>query len=155
MLDPVVDRLETWRIPRALAIVIVMLVFLSLAVLLFVLVIPRLVTDIANVIVELPSHAQRALTHLEPWLLRYGVEVPQSTMEWVERLQGQANNIASSLLEPAGNVLRWFVGGTFSVIGAVAAALIVPVFAIYLLYDSIVSSPASVISRRRAGAAPS
>jgi predicted PurR-regulated permease PerM len=135
VLDPVVDRLEAWRIPRALAIVIVMLVFLALVVLLFVLVIPRLVTDIANVIVELPGHAQRALTRLEPWLLQYGVEVPHSTTEWVERLQGQANNIASSILAPAGNVLRWFVGGTFSVIGAVAAALIVPVFAIYLLYD--------------------
>jgi predicted PurR-regulated permease PerM len=135
VLDPVVDRLEAWRIPRALAIVIVMLVFVSLAVLLFVLVIPSVVTDIANVIVELPGHAQRALTRLEPWLLQYGVEVPHSTTEWVERLQGQANNIASSILEPVGNVLRWFVGGTFSVIGAVAAALIVPVFAIYLLYD--------------------
>ena len=135
VLDPLVDKLETWRIPRALAIVLVMLLFLAAVTLMILLVIPSVVGDIAKVIVELPGHAQHALTRVEPWLLQYGIEVPHSTTEWVERLQGQANNIASSILAPIGNILSWFVGGTFSVIGAIAAALIVPVFAIYLLYD--------------------
>jgi predicted PurR-regulated permease PerM len=135
VLDPLVDRLEAWRIPRGLGIVVVMLVFLAALGLLLFLVIPSIVTDVANVIKELPALASRALSRIEPWLEKYGIDLPHSTTEWIERLQGEANSIASSILAPVGNVLRWFVGGTVSVLGAVAAALIVPVFAIYLLYD--------------------
>jgi predicted PurR-regulated permease PerM len=133
--DPVVDRLEAWRIPRALGIAVVMLLLIAAVTLLVMLVIPSVVSDIAGVIVELPSHASRALARIEPWLAQYDIEVPHSTMEWVERLQGQANTIASSTLAPLRDALTWFVGGTFSVVGAIVAALIVPVFAVYLLYD--------------------
>jgi predicted PurR-regulated permease PerM len=135
ILDPVVDRLEALRVPRGFGIAVVMLVFLAAVALLLVLVIPSLIADVAGVIVELPGHVSRGLLQIEPWLERYGVELPHSTTEWALRLQEQANNIASSILAPVGNVLSWFVGGTFSVIGAAVAALIVPVFAIYLLYD--------------------
>lgn len=135
VLDPVVDRLEALRVPRGLGIAVVMLVFVAAVTLVSILVIPSLIADVAGVIIELPGHVSRGLLKIEPWLDHYGLELPHSTTEWVEQLQGQANNIASSILAPVGNVLSWFVGGTFSVIGAAVAALIVPVFAIYLLYD--------------------
>lgn len=135
VLDPVVDRLESWRIPRALGIALVMLLLVAALSLVLILVIPSVINDIAGVIVELPGHATRALARIEPWLGRYGIEVPHSTTEWIQRLQGQADEIARSILAPIGDVLRWFVGGTFSMIGAIAAALIIPVFATYLLYD--------------------
>jgi predicted PurR-regulated permease PerM len=135
VLDPVVDRLESWRIPRALGVVVVVLLFVTAATLMVVLVIPGLVTDVANVIRELPGHASAALASVEPWLARYNVRVPHTTNEWLEQLQGKANMASGTLVSSAGDALRWFVGGTVSALGAIAAALIVPVFAIYLLYD--------------------
>jgi len=135
VLDPLVDRLEAQRIPRGLGVAIVLLAFLSATTLLLVLVIPRIVSETTQVLVELPGHVTRWLDDLKPWLAGYGVELPGSTTEWLGRLQGEANNIASSLVEPVGGILSWFVGGTLSVFGVIGAALIVPVFAVYLLYD--------------------
>lgn len=135
VLDPLVDRLEARRIPRGLGVAIVLLAFLSATTLLLVLVIPRIVSETTQVLVELPGHVTRWLNDLKPWLAGYGVELPGSTTEWLGRLQGEANNIASSLVEPVGGILSWFVGGTLSVFGVIGAALIVPVFAVYLLYD--------------------
>jgi predicted PurR-regulated permease PerM len=135
LLDPVVDRLERWRIPRALGVAVVMVVILSAVTLLVLLVIPTIVTDIAKVLRELPRYAHVALERVEPWLAKYDVEVPQTTNEWFARLQGKADVASGELLSSAGNVLRWLVGGTLSMFGAIAATLIVPVFAIYLLYD--------------------
>ncbi len=135
VLDPLVDHLEARRIPRGLGVAIVLLAFFSATTLLLVLVIPRIVSETTQVLVELPDHVTQWLADLKPWLARYGVELPGSTTEWLERLQGEANNVASSLVEPVGGILSWFVGGTLSALGVIGAGLIVPVFAIYLLYD--------------------
>ncbi len=135
LLDPLVDRLEARRIPRGLGVAIVMLAFLAALTLLLVLVIPRIVSETTAVIVELPAHLTQWMETVRPWLARYGVHVPGSTTEWLARLQGEANNVASSLVEPMGGVLSWVVGGTLSAFGVIGAGLIVPVFAIYLLYD--------------------
>ena len=135
ILDPVVDRLERWKLPRPLAIAVVLLFFLAAVALFLLLVLPQVFTDVASVVRELPAKAKDLLTRIEPWLAARGVVLPHTADEWMNKLQGQANSAASSLLAPAGNVLKWLVGGTMSVIGAVLAALIVPILAVYLLND--------------------
>jgi predicted PurR-regulated permease PerM len=135
ILDPVADRLEAWKVPRGLAVVVVTLGILLFVLLLFLLIIPSVVSDLANVIRELPGHFSSFMKSLEPTLARYGLELPHTTGEWIARFQGEANDFAGSLLSPAGVAVGWVVGGTVSVIGPFAAALIVPVFAIYLLFD--------------------
>lgn len=134
-LDPLVDRLERWGVPRALGVVIVMLAVL-LAILLFVvLVVPSIVGDVAGVARELPDHATTWFGAAEQWLGRYGVRLPQSSTEWLEQLRVHADKITANVVTPVETVLRWVVGGTASAIGAVVGAMIVPVLAVYLLYD--------------------
>jgi predicted PurR-regulated permease PerM len=135
ILDPVVDRLERWKLPRPLGVAVVLLVAIGAVALFLLLVLPDVISDVAAVVRELPSKAQALLAKTEPWLLERGIRVPHTADEWVSKLQGHANTAASSLLAPAGNVLKWAIGGTMSVIGAVIAALIVPILAIYLLND--------------------
>jgi predicted PurR-regulated permease PerM len=53
----------------------------------------------------------------------------------MERLGANANDFASSLLAPAGGVLSALVSRSFSMVGSVVAALVVPVLSIYLLND--------------------
>jgi predicted PurR-regulated permease PerM len=135
VLDPVVDRLVKWKIPRLAAIAIVLGGFVGAVVLFALLVVPDVVRDLLAVTRELPGHLQNWATRAQPMLERVGVHVPQDAQEWLAGLQTHADKLATIPLAPVGDVVKQVVGGTFSAVGAVLAALIVPVLAVYLLYD--------------------
>ena len=135
ILDPVVDRLEAWRIPRGAAIAIVIVAFLGLVSAFLLLVIPEIARDVAAVARELPDHAKRGLARAEPWLAAQGVQVPHTADEWITHLKSKADSISADQLAPVGGALKTVIGGTVSAIGAVFGALIVPILAVYLLAD--------------------
>lgn len=135
VLDPVVDRLEAWRIPRALAIVILLLVVLSVIGLFLGLALPGIVRDIVVFVGELPRWLARTLGSYEPFLHAHGIAVPHSVDEALTQLEQQAHGLAPRAVAPVGTVLTTILGGTASVLGTLATALVVPVFAFYLLYD--------------------
>jgi len=135
MLDPVVDRLEAWRIPRALAIVLLLSVVLGVVVLFVVLVIPGVVRDVAAFVTDLPEQIAKLWVKVEPWLTANGVQVPHSWQEAVTQTRVDFRAIAEKALAPAGEILKTIVGTTASAIGTIVALLLIPVFAFYLLYD--------------------
>jgi predicted PurR-regulated permease PerM len=135
ILDPVVDRLEAWKVPRPAGIAIVLGGVLGVLALFLALVLPGIAADVAGVVQELPKQFAALWARIEPWLEQRGVEVPQSTTEWVQSLTAYASEVARSILAPAGNILSSVMGGTLSVLGSLAAALIVLVLAVYLLND--------------------
>lgn len=135
VLDPLVDRLERRRIPRALGILIVLFVLLSAVIAFFTFLIPSILRDIVSFARELPSHVHDLLHRAEPLLSRYNISVPHSFSEAADALSGRTEEVASKVLAPLGSLLTQVIGGTVSVLGTVAAALLVPVMAFYLLYD--------------------
>jgi predicted PurR-regulated permease PerM len=135
LLDPLVDRLEAWKVPRPAGIAIVLIGVLGAVALFLGLVVPGIAADVAGVIRELPTQLAALWARLMPWLEQRGIAVPHSTTEWVERLNALASEAASTILAPAGNALGALLGGTLSVLGSVAAALVVVVLAVYLLND--------------------
>jgi predicted PurR-regulated permease PerM len=135
ILDPVVDRLEAWRIPRGAAIAVVILGFVALSAAFLLLIVPELARDVAQVARELPDHARKALARAEPWLARQGVHLPHTADEWIAELENKADRISADQLAPVGGALKTLIGGTVSAIGAVFGALIVPILAVYLLAD--------------------
>lgn len=148
--DPLVDRLEAWRVPRAFGVVLVMLGLLAAMLLFVVLVVPSIVADVAGVARELPEHATNWLGGVEQWLAGYGIRLPRSSTEWLAQLRAHADKITANVVTPVETVLTWVVGGTASAIGAVVGAMIVPVLAVYLLYDfdRLVASIHDLIPRR-------
>jgi predicted PurR-regulated permease PerM len=134
-LDPVIDRLEAWRVPRPLGILIVFVVSFGIVAAFAAVVIPSIVADVTAVVQELPEKARQLSISFVPWLEGHGIKIPHSTEEWVARLSERADSFASSFVVPAGGVLGSLATGTFSVIGSVFAALIVPVLALYFLND--------------------
>ena len=135
LLDPLVDQLEAWHVPRPAGIALVLGGGLGAVALFLGLVVPGIAADVAGVIRELPTQLAALWARLMPWLEQRGIEVPHSTTEWAERLSTYASDVASSILAPAGNALGSLLGGTLSVLGSVAAALVVLVLAVYLLND--------------------
>ncbi len=135
LLNPLVDRLEARRIPRALAILLLLAVLLGALGLVIVLVLPGVLRDLAGFVHELPRHAAALLARAEPWLARYGVRVPHSVGEALTQYQVDAPDLAQRAVAPAGAVLRWVVGGTSSLVGALGTLFVVPVVSFYLLFD--------------------
>jgi predicted PurR-regulated permease PerM len=135
VLDPVVDQLEAWRVPRPAGIAIVLAMLLGVLALFLALVLPSIAAEVAGVIQELPRQLANLWARIGPWLEQRGVAIPHSTTELVERLGEYASTVASSILAPASNVLTTLMGGTLSVIGSAFAAVVVLVLAVYLLND--------------------
>lgn len=135
MLDPVVDRLEGLRIPRAAGITLVLSVVLGALGLFVLLAVPGIVRDVLAFAETLPDRIEAVLERIDPWLAEMGYEVPHTIDEAVAQLDIDTGQIAGRAAEPVAAVLGWIVGGTASVLGAVAGLLMVPIFAFYLLYD--------------------
>ena len=135
IVDPIVDRLEALKLPRPAGIAIVLGSALGAVALFLALVLPSIAVDIAAVARELPTHALDALSVVEDKLAGYGVAVPHSVGELVERFGSELQSASATLVASASGALSFIVGSTASVIGSFVAALIVPVFAIYLLND--------------------
>jgi predicted PurR-regulated permease PerM len=150
MLDPVVDWLEAWHVPRPAGIALVLGGTLGILGLFLVLVLPGIATDVAGVIRELPTQLAALWATTAPWLEQRGIAVPHTTTEWVARLNALASEAASAMLAPAGSMVSAVIGGTVSVLGSVAAALVVVVLAVYLLndFDRITAGVHALLPRR-------
>ncbi|WP_394849320.1 AI-2E family transporter [Pendulispora brunnea] len=146
-LDPFVDRLEELKVPRTLGAMLVMIGIFALVILVLVYAIPLFLDELRAAARDLPSQFEGLENRLEPWLWNtFKLKVPHSLGELGhtlgERLEKQGPGLLSAL------ALALF--GTLSYVAVVLSALIVPVFALYLLidFDRIVARTGQLIPRR-------
>ena len=145
-LDPFVDRLEAMRVPRALGAIIVMLGILGLVSVVLVYAIPLFVDEVRDASSALPEQIHALHSRVAPWLSsKMHVKIP-ATMGDVEKAIGERINQGGNVYETA----RTFLFGTIGYVGVALSALIVPVFALYLLidFDRIVTRVEQLIPRR-------
>jgi predicted PurR-regulated permease PerM len=141
VLDPAVDRIERSRLLRGRRIargvgiaVLLFAVFLVTALVLLVIV-PMVYEQVMRFIRQLPGLVQKSRSQWEPWLGELGLQLPSSVGQAFEELHLDIQSIIAKGYAPATSAAKWFLGGTASALGALVAALVVPVFAFYLLYD--------------------
>jgi predicted PurR-regulated permease PerM len=146
-LDPFVDWLEARRIPRTLAAPIVMLAIAGLLTLLFVFAVPMFIDELQAAAAEMPAQAKGLEERIEPWLWQTFHFKPPHTMSELgaqlrDKLQAQFPDLVS-----AATVALF---GTLSYLAVALSALIVPVFALYLLidFDRIVERTGQLVPRR-------
>jgi predicted PurR-regulated permease PerM len=134
VLDPVVDRLEAWQVPRPAGIVIVLGGTLGALILFLALVLPGIAADVAGVIQELPRQLGALWTRIGPWLEQRGVAVPHSATEWGARLNALASEVASTIVAPAAlSAPSWAARSACS--ARPLPLLVGLVLAVYLLND--------------------
>ncbi len=105
VLVPLCDRLESWRLPRTVAVIVVMATFTLALVAAVLVLVPILVQQAAGFVSSLPQFAQKAmgyLQHLSDLLQqRYGIDVVkelESSLGGGERLVGWFTGMAGRLL---------------------------------------------------------
>lgn len=146
-LDPLVDRLEALRVPRSLAAVAVMLGIVVLMSTVMFFAIPMFLDELRDVGAALPSQLSNLEARAEPWLWgAFKIKIPHSlgelTKAYGDRVQAQIPTVLS-----AGAVALF---GTLSYVAVAFSALIIPVFALYLLidFDRIVARTKQLLPRR-------
>ena len=127
LLDPLVDRFEAMRIPRALGIVLLLsLVFLAGGVFLLV-TIPGVVSDVSEFGEALPGKVAALSESMRGWLAELGVEhVPTSLHELLEDLErsgADTTSMAGRAVAPVAGFLETVVGGTVSMVSAAAGGV--------------------------------
>ena len=141
MLDPLVDRVEASRllrhkpIARAVGIAVLLLGVFAVATFAVFVIVPMVYEEISSFLKRLPDLVQRSRAEWEPRLAEYGLEIPTSVGQAFEELHLDVQSIVAKGYTPATAALKWFLGGTASAAAAIVSALVIPVFAFYLLYD--------------------
>jgi predicted PurR-regulated permease PerM len=146
-LDPFVDWFEAKKVPRSLAAPLVMAVITALLVLVFVFAIPMFVDELEAAATDFPSQVKGLEHRLEPalWQL-FRFKPPETMNELGTAIKDKLQARFPDLLSAASVALF----GTLSYLAVILSALIVPVFALYLLidFDHIVDRTGQLIPRR-------
>jgi predicted PurR-regulated permease PerM len=146
-LDPFVDWLESHKVPRTLAAPIVMLAIAGLLGTIVVYAIPMFIDELRSAAADLPSQLSGLEARVEPWLWQnFHFRPPHTMSELGNEVRNKLQEQFPSLLSAASVALF----GTLSYLAVVLSALIVPVFALYLLidFDRIVERTGQLIPRR-------
>ncbi len=145
-LDPVVDRLESWKMRRTFATSVVTVLFFALVVVVLVLVVPIVQSQTVGFVERLPGYVDKVREVFLP-LLRQGLDLDPG-----EDVGGAVAGIAFEAVDIVGRVLRGLWSGGLALINLLSLIFITPVVAFYLLrdWDEIVAAVDGWLPRRQA-----
>ena len=130
--DPLVDRLETYKISRTNSVLIVFIVVFSIMLPFFVLLIPLLEDQIVGFAKKLPGYLKWFGGSLEPFLQGFGINLPDVGGE------NLANTLSGEWTK-AGGIIKSLVGtiskSSLTLLGWAANLVLIPVITFYLLRD--------------------
>lgn len=141
VLDPLVDRIERIRvlrggpIARAVGIAVLLTAGFVITVVILLVIVPAVFEQVTSFLNRLPELVAQGRQQWEPLLAEHGLELPTSVGQALEQLHLDVESVVTTGYTPVTAAVKWVLGGTVSAVGAILAALIVPVFAFYLLYD--------------------
>lgn len=130
--NPLVQRLCGWKVPRSLAVVLVMVGLLLLFVLLLLIMFPLLEKEISLFVARLPDWIDAARVRFLPLLQQwFGADLQWDSQEVKDMLRShwqKAGGVATKLLP-------WLGSGGGVIAGVLVNLLLIPVAMFYLLRD--------------------
>jgi predicted PurR-regulated permease PerM len=132
LLDPICDRLEAWRLSRALATTLLTVLFLVVAVAAILLLIPVLAGQVASLLERVPELVEALRGQSAKLLAIVEARVDPAMLE---RIEGALSGSADSLVVWVTNVLGRVISGGVALINLISLLVITPVVAFYLLRD--------------------
>ncbi len=148
--DPLVDRLVARHLPRSVAVTLVFLVLFGVILLLLLILVPRIESQVSQLLSKLPGYLEWMKGHLLP-------HVEQLLPE--ERLALDSQSLGQALIshwQAAGGVLAGLWGSItasgMTLVTWLANLLLIPVLAFYLMrdWDELVGAVGALLPRRSA-----
>jgi predicted PurR-regulated permease PerM len=146
-LDPLVNKLEAARVPRTVGALAVMTAIIGVIAAFLIFAVPLFIDELRTAAADLPSELEALEARIEPWTWRtFHLKLPHSMNDLnrvvAEKVQAEFPTMASTA------ALALF--GTLSYVAVVLSALIVPLFALYLLidFDRIMARASQLVPRR-------
>jgi predicted PurR-regulated permease PerM len=124
-----------WVSPRAVAVATLALLMLVVVTLILLLVVPTVTQQVTETASKLPGYAERLRARVEPVIERLNVRYPEQLAELRERVVETARTHLPEIVAPASRVVRAAFSSAGSLVLAILNLLVIPVFALYLLYD--------------------
>gem|GEM_PF-175579 len=152
LLDPLIDRIETWKVPRTAAIAGLVLIALLLFAVVMVSIVPIVIDQIGSLINNVPGYFSQVQGWLEdvvlPWLGRLGFDVSPEALS--EAFFGESSQAGQTLQRLLGGALE-FTSSLYTLLAQLLNLLLIPVIAFYLLkdYDSIAAWAGELIPPKR------
>jgi predicted PurR-regulated permease PerM len=130
--DPIVDRLERWRLSRTAAVAVVFAMMALVLVGIVLLLVPMLERQISDFVDQLPRYLEWFRSRVLPWVERnFGVTPdfdPATLPDMLRDYWKQAGGVAATVL---GGLSK----SGLAVLGWIANLLLIPVVTFYLLRD--------------------
>ena len=135
LLQPLVDRLETWKIPRPLAVLIPLLGLGVLLVILWVSISPVVQEQITAFAKKLPGH----ITVIQSWLIatldRFQLPQTAELKNYFTENLSLLGQLPVSALKTGGSFLLKTTSGLFSIAIGMIYIILIPVMTFYFLRD--------------------
>lgn len=136
LLDPLIDRIETWKVPRTVAIGGLVLISLVAIGIVMISIVPILVDQIGSLVNNMPGYFSQIQSWFDfkllPWLGGMGFNVSPDTLS--EAFFGEGAEAGQMLQGLLGGALE-FTSGLYTLLAQLLNLLLVPVVAFYLLKD--------------------
>jgi predicted PurR-regulated permease PerM len=129
---PIVDALERRGVPRALAVIALMIGVVAALVGVIAVVVPALVAQSSALAARLPAYIARAITWIHD---TFHVAIPTDASEVLDRAKAALASLGPDALSKAGAYAASFLLGWVGAIGAVITLVLVPVFVFFFLRD--------------------
>jgi predicted PurR-regulated permease PerM len=130
--DPLVDKLETWKLSRTASVSVVFAVlFLGLSIMLLIM-LPLLSAQIAKLFNNLPEYLTTAQQTIEPWLTLAGL--PTDVLN-LQTLKQALNDYWSEVGQVAGGIFDTMTRSGIVLLQWVGNLVLIPVLTFYLLRD--------------------
>jgi len=136
LFDPIIDKMESWKINRSVSILLLAAVsFIVIGVLLFLLLF-QLQRELVELFDNLPAYLSTAQQKLAPLIKEHlGYELPHNMEELMGRLKSQLKQLEPANLTPVSDAITSIFSSTLAFFGWLVGILVVPVFLFYFLRD--------------------
>ncbi len=148
-LNPVVVRLRRWHVPPFLALTVPVLLFVSLAVVFFAVVVPQMAQKLQYASSHLPQLLFNQVLKMDPW---FEVHFARKLSDFVpyQSLSQVLQSLAKEFVGPEESAVGWILSSARGLLLAIGNIVLVVVVAFFLLedYEKIVRAAASLVPRR-------
>ncbi|MGV6808829.1 MAG: AI-2E family transporter [bacterium] len=130
--DPLVDRLETWKLSRTLSVAVVFIALILMILVVLLVLLPIIETQLAHLVQKMPRYIDNAVLVLQPYLLQeWGVNIENIDQEikaWLKTNLSETGGFVQK-------ILKTISASGALLIGWATTLFLTPVITFYLLRD--------------------